>query len=100
MSKTKKPTPDELKSRFYALMSVTDRLPEGLPTVALLRSAQEMHNEIVSKGAADTSLEEAARFYDKNGAYVKEKGDGIHWSISYKPFKAAEKKRGEPDFSR
>lgn len=76
-----------IKKQIYNELSEPN-LPSGLTTIAELRSAQMVFNEISKNGFCVTVLSNIKDYYEKNGADIKTTENG--WKITYE---TAEKKQ-------
>ena len=76
-----------IKKQIYNELSEPE-LPSGLTTVAELRSAQMVFNEISNNGFCNTVLSNIKDYYEKKGADIKTTENG--WKITYE---TAEKKQ-------
>lgn len=76
-----------IKKQIYNELSEPE-LPRGITTVAELRSAQMVFNEISNNGFCVTVLSNIKDYYEKKGADIKTTENG--WKITYE---TAEKKQ-------
>lgn len=76
-----------IKKQIYNELSEPE-LPSGLTTIAELRSAQMVFNEISRNGFCNTVLSNIKDYYEKKGADIKTTENG--WKITYE---TAEKKQ-------
>lgn len=76
-----------IKKQIYNELS-DPKIPGGLTTVAELRSAQIVFNEILKNGFSVTVLSNIKDYYEKKGADIKISENG--WKITYE---TAEKKQ-------
>ena len=76
-----------IKKQIYNELSEPE-LPRGITTVAELRSAQMVFNEISKNGFCVTVLPNIKDYYEKKGADIKTTENG--WKITYE---TAEKKQ-------
>lgn len=76
-----------IKKQIYNELSEPE-LPRGITTVAELRSAQMVFNEISKNGFCVTVLSNIKDYYEKKGADIKTTENG--WKITYE---TAEKKQ-------